>query len=129
MHFNPSKCTILSQNNKSAFYYKIKDEILQSVEASPYLGVEISKDLKWSSQISKITAKANSTLGLLKRNLRHCQLECKKTAYMAMIRSKLEYARVVWDPNLQKDIDKLNQSRRKQYSSYITIMVAKRLVI
>ena len=72
MRFNDKKCYIMSINNKSTHFY-------------PYLGVTISEDLKWSSHISKITKKANSTLGFLKRNLKHCPLNCRMTAYISLI--------------------------------------------
>ena len=36
------------------------------------LGVLLSDDMKWTPHITKITKKASSTLGFLRRNLRHC---------------------------------------------------------
>ena len=47
------------------------------------------------------------------RNLKKCPSECKKTAYVALVRSTLEYGAVVWDPMLQKDIFKLEKINRK----------------
>lgn len=41
---------------------------LDHVEQSPYLGVMISNDLKWTAHIDKICNKANSTRGFLRRN-------------------------------------------------------------
>ena len=112
MQFNASKCVILSQNSKSSYFYRIDNQILKNVESTPYLGVEISNDLQWKAHISKTVAKANSTLGLLKRNLKHCPEECKKAAYVAMVRSKLEYGCMIWDPHQQKDIDALERVQR-----------------
>ena len=62
------------------------------------LVLNISDDLKRSSHISKITSKTSSTLGFLQRNLRQCPQECKKIAYLAMVRSTLEYGCLIWDP-------------------------------
>ena len=42
--------------------------------------------------------KANSTLAFLKRNLRHCPKPCRRTAYISLGRSILEYGSIVWDP-------------------------------
>jgi hypothetical protein len=42
---------------------------LESVDKAKYLGVTISEDLKWESQINNICGKANKTLGFLRRNL------------------------------------------------------------
>ena len=113
MRFNAKKCYIMSINNKSTHFYLLDGHILQQVLENPYLSVTISEDLKWGSHISKITKKANSTLGFLKRNLKNCPLNCRVTAYISLIRSTLEYSSVIWDPNLQKDIDKLEKVQRQ----------------
>ena len=105
MRFNAKKCYIMSINSKSSHFYELDKHILQQVPENPYLCVTISEDLKWSPHINKITKKANSTLGFLRRNLQHCPETCRKTAYLALIRSLLEYSSVVCDPYLQKDID------------------------
>ena len=118
MHFNAKKCYIMSINSKSSHFYELDKHILQQVPENPYFGVTISEDLKWSPHINKITKKANSTLGFLRRNLKHCSETCRKTAYLALIRSSLEYSSVVWDPHLQKDIN-LKKTQR-QAARFIT---------
>ena len=113
MCFNSKKCYIMSINSKSWQFYELDSHILQQVPENPYLGITLSEDLKWSSHISKISKKANCTLGFLKRNLKHCPQECRMTAYLSLIRSTLEYSSVIWDPHLQKDIDKLEKIQRQ----------------
>ena len=78
-----------------------------------YQYLVFSKDLKWSNHIEKTSKKANATLGFVQRNLRHCPMECRKSAYIALVRSTLEYGSVVWDPHLQKDIDKVEKVQRR----------------
>ena len=39
--------------------------------------------------------------------------KCRKSAYSEIVRSTLEYGSVVWDPHLQKDIDKIEKIQRK----------------
>ena len=57
--------------------------------------------------------KANLTLGFLRRNLRHCQLSCRKNEYFyALIWSRLEYADIILDPYLQGDIDRFERVQR-----------------
>ena len=113
MQFNASKCYILSINSKTSFFYQLNNVILQHVDKSPYLGLLISKDLKWANHIEKTSKKASSTLGFIQRNLRHVPSHCRKSAYIALVRSSLEYGSVVWDPHLQQDIDKLEKVQRK----------------
>ncbi|MCG7877120.1 MAG: reverse transcriptase family protein, partial [Candidatus Thiodiazotropha taylori] len=119
MRFNAKKCYIMSINSKSSHFYQLGDHILQQVPENPYLGITLSEDLKWGSHISKITKKANSTLGFLRRNLKHCPPSCRRTAYLSLIRSTLEYSSIVWDPHLQKDIDKFEKVQR-QAARFIT---------
>ena len=113
MRFNAKKCNILSVKKKSDFRYQLDQEILQEVPNSPYLGVLLSNDMKWKPHITNISKKASSTLGFLRRNLRYSPRDCKRTAFLALVRSKLEYASVVWDPYLQGDIDRLEMVQHR----------------
>ena len=110
---------ILSIKNKSQRFYTLNGHILQQVQSNPYLGVQISEDLKWSTHITNVAKKANSTLGFLRRNLRYCPQECKKTAYISLVRSTMEYAATVWDPYSIADSNKLERIQR-QAARFIT---------
>lgn len=112
MRFNAKKCFILSIKTRSSFFYSLDQTILQQVPNNPYLGILLSEDLKWSTHISSTSKKANSTLGFIRRNLRHCPTNCKRNAYIALVRPLLEYGSVVWDPYLRKDIDTLERTQR-----------------
>ena len=101
MRFNAKKCYLMSINQKSTHFYQLDGHILQQVPDNPYLGVTLSDDLKWSSHINKISNKANSTLGFLKRNLKHCPQDSRRTDYLSLVRSTHEYSSIVWDPYLQ----------------------------
>ena len=68
--------------------------------------------MEWEAYINKITSKANSTLGFLRRNPKACPPKLRETAYFSLIRSSLEYSSAVWDPFRQKDIDKLEKIQR-----------------
>ena len=73
MHFNADKCFVLkiTHAHKHIFThsYKLGGSILQETDSHPYLGVEITKDLKWKTHINQISAKGNRALGFIKRNL------------------------------------------------------------
>ena len=113
MRFNAKKCYIMSIRTKTHKFYTLDGHILEEVQDNPYLGLQISSDLKWTTHINKITKKAQSTLGFLRRNLLHCTEDCRKTAYISMVRSLLEYGAVVWDPYHKSDIDKIERVQRK----------------
>ena len=65
-----------------------------------YLGIWFPKDLKWNRHIDEITAKANRTLGFLKRNLLGNSSTLKAKAYKGLVRPQVDYCSSVWDPRL-----------------------------
>ena len=52
MCFNAKKCYILCVKHKLQHYYTLDNTILQQVSSNPYLGIEFSEDMKWSTHIS-----------------------------------------------------------------------------
>jgi hypothetical protein len=121
--FNATKCYIMSihrSRNPLTTHYILNNHILEHVQENPYLGVIISENLKWSTYINKICNKANSTLGFIRRNLKHCNRKFKETAYISLV--LFDYLCTVWDPHLQKEIDRIENVQRRAarfiYSDY-----------
>ena len=113
MRFNAKKCYVMSIRNTSSHLYQLDNTILQQVSTNPYLGITLSEDLQWSTHIQNIVKKSNSTLGFLRRNLKNCPEECRKLAYISLVRSTLEYGSFIWDPYLQKDINCIEKNQRQ----------------
>ena len=59
--------------------------VLVNVESIKYLGVAITSDLKWNSNIRNVCSKANRTLGFLRRNLFSCPQDVKEAAYKSLV--------------------------------------------
>ena len=115
MVFNPSKCYVMTVNRGRThrpYLYELCGTILQLVDNKKYLRVMLTSDLSWSLHIYNITTKANQKLGFIKRNLKGSPQDLKKLAYIAFVRSGLEYACSVWDPHLVKNKDKLERVQR-----------------
>ena len=116
MQFNPSKCTIMSvkssRRKAKLFDYHLCKQKLQRVSSSPYLGVELSENLSWDLHIDKTVKKANSVLGLVRRNLFDTPKTTKILAYNSIVRPGLEYASSVWDPHTVKNINKIEKVQR-----------------
>ena len=71
--------------------------VLENVDNIKYLGVTISKDLKWNTHVtSNVCTKANRTLGFLRRILLPCPQDIKEMAYKGLVLPILEYASSVW---------------------------------
>ena len=99
---------VQAEIKKLEFEYTLKGETLANVSSTLYLGV----CLGMGGPHLQNTSKANSTLGLLRRNLKACPPKLRETAYFSLVRSSLEYSSAVWDPFRQKDIDKLEKIQR-----------------
>ena len=61
MRFNAPKCYILPINGICPYFYELNGTFLKQVDNNPYLGLLISKDLKWATHIDYICKKASST--------------------------------------------------------------------
>ena len=69
MRFQPVKCIIMQLTRKRIktinTVYSLEGTVLENVDNIKYLGVAISKDLKWNTRLSNVCTKANRTLGFL----------------------------------------------------------------
>ena len=122
MEFNADKCFVLNISKKrqpKLNEYYLKNTLLQTVDSTTYLGVEISKDLKWSRHIDKTVKKANKSLGFIRRNIKTNNTNTKTLAYQTLVRPILEYACQVWDPHLACEISKLESVQRRA-ARYVT---------
>ena len=85
---------------------------LNSVNHWKYLGVVFQSNLRWSKHIEEITAKANSTLGMICRNIKKTPKSVREQIYQTLIRPQLEYASSAWSPWLRHDILELEKVQR-----------------
>ena len=112
--FNEEKCATMhigSRNQKVD--YKLNEKTLKKTELEKDLGVFISHDLKPSQHVSKVAAKANKIVGLMKKNFDYLDAETILSIHCAIIRPILEYAVQSWCPYLQKDIDELEKVQHR----------------
>jgi len=54
-----------------------------------------------------------STLDFLHRNLKCCPAHMKASCYKSLVVPIIEYGSTVWDPHLQKDINKVEKIQRR----------------
>ena len=117
--FNPIKCKFMMLSRKrgnSAPQHTLflMGEPIEKVNSFKYLGVTISDDLTWSKHIQTISSKARRIIGMLYRQFyRYTSTPALLHSYKTQIRPHLEYASVVWDPYLAKDIQLLEGVQEK----------------
>ena len=116
MAFHPQKCSVLSvtrSRTPTRFDYQLKGHVLELQDSTKCLGVDLQSSLSWKNHIDRISKKANSMLGFLRRNLRSCKEDTKANAYFTMVRSNLEYCSPVWSPHHQNQVHKVEMVQRR----------------
>ena len=72
-----------------------------------HLGISIDNKLTWINHVDSIVGKANSIIGFLARNFKHCSVDVKHRCCLTLIRPVLEYAASVWSPYLLTLINRI----------------------
>ena len=112
--FNANKCkTMHIGYGNNQCNYELNNRILDKTEAEKDLGILISSSLKPSNHVAAVAARANSRLGIIKRNFEYVDREMFLTLYLTMVRPLLEYAVQSWSPYYQRDIDTLERVQRR----------------
>ena len=117
MKFNVAKChsmrvTRHPPDKHIKFDYILHQQRLKLVQSAKYLGLTITEDLDWGQDISEISAKANKTMGFLRRNLAFAPRHIKEVAYKTLVRPKLEYAAPIWHPYHETQIGQVEKVQR-----------------
>ena len=103
--------SLLKKRNTIDVKYILHNHQLESVESSKYLEMTTSKDLK--CDINTVTAKANHTLGFLRRNMTGCKTSAKPRAYETLVRPTLEYGAAVLDTHTTGQVKQVDQVQRR----------------
>ena len=87
-------------DQQSSIHTSSRDTLWTDVQdCTKYFGVDLHWSLSWKPHMDRITKKANSTFGFLRRKLKAGTKETKANAYFCMVRSNLEYCCSVWSPH------------------------------
>lgn len=114
LSFNVEKCKTMhiGYHNQQADYY-LSQRQLQKTTQERDLGITVSASLKSSEHVSKIAAKANSRLGIIKRNFSVLSRDVLLPLYLSLVRPTLDYGAQAWSPYLLQDIRALERVQRR----------------
>ena len=100
MEINPPKCQVLHVTGSKKTVkidYILNGQVLETVPCARYLGIDISSGLTWNSHVGRVTAKANRTLGFIRRNVKNKMPKVCDAVYNSLVKPQLVYASSVWD--------------------------------
>ena len=121
LRFHPDKCHVLSFGREDAManlnlrhaQYQLCGHTLDHVNEEKDLGVIVDTRLSFISHVDAQVSKANSFLGLIRRNFVFLDLATLRTLYKAFVRPYLEYAQVAWSPSTSGLISKLENVQKR----------------
>ena len=118
MRLNVAKCKVM-HFGAGGTQYTIEDlsidqrKPLEESTCERDLGVYVSSDLSWTKHIEEMVSKANRILGLLVRTFTSRDVDLWRNLYISLVRPHLEFASVVWNPYLRKDIDLIERVQKR----------------
>merc|ERR1712035_97554 len=115
MEFNSSECSVIhmgESQKRELTTYKLGKKELQKAEKEKDLGLTITKNLEPGEHIANVVKKAYAWLANAKMAFNYMDCDMAKILITQHVRPKLEYAAVVWNPHLKKDVAKLEKVQR-----------------
>ena len=116
LKLNPSKCEALNITNKHSpisYTYTIGSASVAWCNVVKYLGIVITSNLKWNDHCKHNVQRSTQSLNRIRRTMYGCTEKAKTLAYLALVRSHLEYCNVVWTLHTSKNIDLLESVQRR----------------
>lgn len=112
--FNIEKCKIIHYGPYNPKHsYTMENKPLKTDTNEKDLGIHFDDKLRFTLHIRKSVAKANSRLGLIKRNFTNLTPKVFLPLYKSLIRPLLEYGSCIWNPYLLSDINEIEKVQRR----------------
>lgn len=94
----------------------LEGEPLEQVNTFKYLGVIISDDLSWTTQVHSVCTKAKKIVRVIYRRFHNAEantlFQLPRYIYTTLVRPHLEYVAPVWDPFTAGSINKLESVQK-----------------
>ena len=119
LKFNIKKCKIVSFGPEKfhADYQMMDDDgtihQLAREDSEKDLGVLFTNNLNFEKHINNTVNKANTIIGLIKRNFTYMDKSLFLTLYKSLVRSHLDYGNLIYYPNTKKCKQLLENAQRR----------------
>jgi len=118
LKLNIDKCTVISYGRHVTDYQYHMNHCgsaiaLEKLSNIVDLGVNFDDKLSFKDHITDKTNKAYGVLGIIKRNFDSLSTDAFLMLYKSMVRSHVEYAGALWNPNRKGDIKRLEKVQRR----------------
>ena len=114
LFFKNSKCKVMNIGNHNLHCkYTIDGQELEEVVHHKDLGIIFDQTLKFHLHVSKVTAKANKILGLIKKSFVCLSESTFLLLYKHLVRPHLEYCNTIWGLQYKTDTSKLEGIQRR----------------
>ena len=109
LSFNAKKCKIMRLGGQHPeFIYKMTNNTdvtdLEFTEMEKDLGIHVDNKLRLRDHAEIAAAKANKTLGLIRKSYEYPDAVSLKSLYISLVRPHLEHGHTVWPLNYKTDL-------------------------
>ena len=129
--FNVAKCKIIHFGTKNSnAKYQMENTQVEVDTIEKDLGITFDNRMKFSNHVHAIVAKANSRVGILRRNFCNLTPDIFLPLYKSLVRPLLEYGSVIWNSvsiGDQNEIEKVQQRATKLVKSISHLPYSSRL--
>ena len=102
MFLNVAKCHVLTFNkirNVFEYNYELENKVINRCNQVKDLGITFEQNLSFRAHLENITKSALKSFGFVMRQTKDfTNTKALKSLYFAFVRSKLEYAGIIWNP-------------------------------
>jgi ribonuclease P/MRP protein subunit RPP40 len=116
MSFNYDKCKVMhfgKKNQKKTYTMELgqgeEPHIKEKSLIERDLGLMVSADLKWVTQVKKATKAAKAIIAQIRNSFSYFDAELVRLLYVSLVRPHLEFAVPIWNPYLKKDVEMLEK--------------------
>ena len=115
MEFNIKKCGVMNFGKSSmrpVYKYRMGDEKVETKTEERDLGITVTERLLPEAHIKRISGETYNLVRNIRTAFCYLDEEMVKKLIVTMIRPRLEYAALIWSPNMMKDKRKLERVQR-----------------